>query len=80
MIKKKKGEGTLFVADDLFPLKNAVYEEYPSYQSYLALNWLRNVGVIRKKGREGYVLKPNAAAPEEIERLWTDLPTADTSE
>jgi hypothetical protein len=73
-VQKRKGENKLFQASDILPLKNALHEEFPSYQSYLALNWLRDVGVIRKKGREGYVLRPNAATPEKLESLWTALP------
>jgi hypothetical protein len=73
-VQKKKGEGKLFQAADVMPLKNAVHEEFPSYQSYLALNWLRDVGIVRRKGREGYVLTPNAVTTEKLERLWMALP------
>ena len=79
-IQKKKGEGKLFQASDVMPLKNDQYEEYPSYQSYLALNWLRDAGAVGKKGREGYVLKPNAATTEKLERLWTALPATESIE
>lgn len=73
-IQKHKGENKLFQASDILPLKNRMHEEYPSYQSYLALNWLRDVGVIRKKGREGYVLRPSAATKERLAHLWAALP------
>lgn len=76
-IRQRKGEGKLFQAADVLPLNNANGEEYPSYQSYLALSWLRHVGIVTKKGREGYVLKKGAATPDQISRLWTSLPTGD---
>ena len=76
-IRKRKGEGKLFEANDILPLLSATGEEYPSYQSYLALSWLRHVGVVTKKGREGYVLKPKAANSENIHRLWVSLPNND---
>ncbi len=79
-VEKKKGEGKVFQAADVMPLKSAQNEEYPSYQSYLALNWLREVGVISKKGRQGYVLKPRAATAEKLGQLWTGLPVAESSE
>jgi hypothetical protein len=79
-VQKKKGESKLFQASDIMPLKDAKYDEYPSYQSYLALNWLRDVGVINKRGREGYVLRPNAATAEKLEELWAALPTVETQE
>ena len=79
-VQKKKGEGKLFQANDVMPLKTALDEEYPSYQSYLALNWLRDVGVIGKKGREGYVLKRHQATAEKLEQLWTALPVAESND
>lgn len=74
-VRKRKGEGKLFQAADVLPLTNANGEDYPSYQSYLALSWLRHAGIITKKGREGYVLKVGAATPEKVGRLWASLPT-----
>jgi hypothetical protein len=76
-VRKKKGEGKVFEAVDVLPLTNAAGEEYPSYQSYLALAWLRHIGVVNKKGREGYVVKPNAATVEKIEQAWASLPNID---
>jgi hypothetical protein len=76
-IRKGKGEGKLFEAANVLPLTNGNGEEYPSYQSYLALMWLRHVGLIAKRGRSGYVLKSGTATAENIERLWTALGTAE---
>jgi len=76
-VRQRKGEGKLFQAADILPLHNANGEEYPSYQSYLALSWLRQVAIVTKMGREGYVIKAGAATPEKISRLWAALPTAD---
>lgn len=74
-VRKRKGEGKLFQAAEVLPLTNANGEEYPSYQSYLTLSWLRQAGIITKKGRDGYVLKIGAATPEKVGRLWASLPT-----
>ena len=76
-IKKKRGEGTLFEAADVLPVKNpSTRQELPSYQSYLALAWLRHEGVIIKQGRQGYVLRPATASPEHVTKLWEALPTS----
>lgn len=73
-IKKNKGEGALFEAADVLPVKDPnTRQELPSYQSYLALAWLRHEGVIIKQGREGYVLKPTTATPEHVAKLWEAL-------
>ena len=76
-VRKRKGEGKLFEAADVLPLSTANGEEYPSYQSYLALAWLRNVGIVAKRGREGYILKPGATTPAKLDELWASLPTED---
>lgn len=74
-VRKRKGEGKLFQATDVMPLTNANGEEYPSYQSYLALSWLRHVGIVTKTGRDGYVVKKGAATQNVVDRLWMSLPT-----
>lgn len=76
-VRKKKGEGKVFEAVEVLPITNVSGEEYPSYQSYLALAWLRHIGVVIKKGREGYVVKPNAGTTDKIEQAWTSLPNID---
>jgi hypothetical protein len=76
-VRKRKGEGSQFDAADVLPLMTPTGEEYPSYQSYLALNWLRHVGVVTKIGREGYVVRPGAASAEKLEQFWESLPLAE---
>ncbi|HLG55152.1 MAG TPA: hypothetical protein VI485_07465 [Vicinamibacterales bacterium] len=48
-------------------------EDYPSYQVYLALSWLRAVDVIRKRDRAGYPLVKGTDVAK-IDGLWTALP------
>ncbi len=75
-IRTRKGEGAQFLAPDVLPLKDGkAKQEIPSYQSYLALAWLRQEGVITKYGRDGYALKPTAASAEHIAELWDALPS-----
>lgn len=75
-IRSRKGEGAKFEAADILPLKDPnTRREVPSYQSYLALAWLRHEGVVAKYGRDGYQLKPTAATPEHLTELWEALPS-----
>ena len=74
-VRKHKGDGKLFDATDVLPLLAENGEEYPSYQSYLALAWLRQVGIVTKKGREGYIIKPGMATTEQVARFWQSLPS-----
>lgn len=77
-IRSQKGEGAKFEAPDVLPLTDRKSrKEIPSYQSYLALAWLRYEGVVAKHGRDGYSLKPTAATPERLTELWKALPSRD---
>lgn len=76
-VRKRKGEGKLFEAANVLPLVTESGEEYPSYQSYLALAWLRHVGIVAKKGRDGYILKRGVATSQKLEELWAILPVGD---
>lgn len=71
-IRRTKGEGALFETPVILPLVDNG-REIPSYQAYLALAWLREEGIIKKKGRNGYILKPNTATPEFINELFAAL-------
>jgi len=75
-VRKKKGTGKIFKADEIFPIKDpATKQEIPSYQAYLALGWLCHEGLVTKKGRDGYVLKA-LASTDRIASLWDALPSA----
>ena len=77
-IRSQKGEGAKFEAPDVLPLTDRKSrKEVPSYQSYLALAWLRYEGVVAKHGRDGYSLKPTAATAERLNELWKALPSRD---
>jgi hypothetical protein len=77
-IRARRGEGAKFEAPDVLPLTDPkTHREIPSYQSYLALAWLRHEGVVAKYGRDGYVLKPTATTPEHLTELWDALPARD---
>src|SRR5437667_11462151 len=55
-MQERRGHQRPFEAADIMPLHRSNGEEYPSYQSYLALGWLRHAGAIAK-GRDGYLLR-----------------------
>ena len=57
---KIEGAGTVALADGT---------EIPTYQVYLVLKWLQSVGAAERKGKDGYVFKPDALAPATIDLL-----------
>ena len=69
------GDEQLFDASHLMPLLAPNDEEYPSYQVYLALGWLRQLGAVSKKGRAGYILRTGQATPPQLDAQWKRLPS-----
>jgi hypothetical protein len=72
-VQRRKGHQRPFEAADVMPLVKGNGEEYPSYQSYLALGWLRQAGAVTK-GRQGYLLRPGWDK-QRITQLWNSLPS-----
>ena len=44
-----------------------------SYQLYVALGWLTQLGLVRKHGRSGYSVPSPATLPHDVRRAWTEL-------
>lgn len=65
--------GKAFTVDSL-PLvskSGANGEEPPTYQAYVVIAWLRQLGALQKQGRDGYILVKGLA--DTLERGWSDL-------
>ena len=67
--------GHLFTTEDVFPLHGKGDSEVPSYQAYLALAWLKALGLVVQYGRQGYKLPTTTSIKPLIEREWDNLPT-----
>ena len=67
------GEGEVFAMESLLPVPDESGEEVPGYQAYLTLAWLKHVGAVEKKGRDGYVLRDGSLADGGLDRLWDAL-------
>jgi len=73
-------EGKVFLMESLLPITDVtVGSEVPAYQVYLTLAWLRTSGAIRKKGRDGYILKPGALSDGALQNLWERTPARSSS-
>ena len=66
-------KGKIFVVDDLLPVHDAAGEELPSYQVYLALAWLRQAGIVEKKGRDGYVRVTDPLDGSVFDTMWEQV-------
>jgi hypothetical protein len=66
--------GRTFTADNLPPVRiSGGTDEVPSYQTYVCLAWLREVGVIEQHGREGYTVAA-ADLVAAVSTNWDTLP------
>lgn len=63
----------VFTAEELMPVLNTDSDEVPAYQVYLALKWFQHVGVIEKRGRDGYVLR-GVLTENSVGDYWASLP------
>jgi hypothetical protein len=65
----------VFSVDDVLPVADVVNGgEVPAYQIYLALAWLRRIGAVVKKGRDGYLLYHGALTESALDSQWAALP------
>lgn len=73
-------EGKVFLMESLLPITDVTTgTELPAYQIYLTLAWLRTRGAIRKKGRDGYILKAGALSDDVLQNLWERTPARSSS-
>jgi hypothetical protein len=68
-------KGKLFNGDALLPLKDpSSGAAVPDYQAYVALAWLKHLGVVEQRGRRaGYTLVPSKQIDSTITAAWPDL-------
>jgi hypothetical protein len=65
--------GRVFEVESLLPVTDQAGEEVPAYQVYVTLAWLREIGVIAKKGRDGYVIEDAEATKSGAQDRWQEL-------
>jgi hypothetical protein len=74
-IRQVGGKGKLFNGDALLPLKNPTDgSDVPDYQGYVALAWLRQLGIVEQRGRRaGYTLASEKQIDSTITTAWPEL-------
>ena len=66
------GNGEVVPTDSMFPLQQGD-KEYPDYQSYLCLLWLKQNKLVIHHGREGYQVADVATLKTTCEQMWAEL-------
>jgi hypothetical protein len=74
-VRQIGAKGKLFNGDGLLPLKNLTDgTAIPNYQAYVALAWLKHLGVVEQHGRRGgYTLALEKQIDTTITAAWPDL-------
>jgi hypothetical protein len=74
-VRQIGAKGKLFNGDALLPLKNPTNGgAVPDYQGYVALAWLKHLGVVDQRGRRaGYTLAPDKQIDSTITVAWPEL-------
>lgn len=62
----------VFAIDDLMPISQGDENDVPGYQVYIIMAWLREAGVVHKRGRDGYV-KNGVALQDAVSEHWGTL-------
>lgn len=66
--------GRIFNVESLLPVPDPDgHGELPTYQIYLALAWLRSVGLVEKRSRDGYVANRKELTDETITEHWAAM-------
>ncbi len=69
-------ENTIVAMDAVLPLKDADGIDIPDYQAYLCLAWLRSIGAVAQKGRDGYTRNGlEGDLSEVVGEAWNNLTT-----
>jgi hypothetical protein len=66
--------GTIVSMDKILPLKAEDGSEVPDYQAYVSLAWLRQIGVVKQNGRQGYTVSDPDDLPQNVDAAWANLP------
>lgn len=70
MLQERVGNETTFSMQDILPISSFEEEEIPSYQAYLTVAWLKDMGVLERSGRSDHKLISAKLTSERLEELW----------
>ncbi len=73
-ISTKVKPKAIFTMEQVLPVQDGGGNEVPSYQVYLALAWLRSIGLVQRRGKEGYALTNGALDNTKLRQLWNSIP------
>ncbi|MEJ7757961.1 MAG: hypothetical protein WKF55_00080 [Gemmatimonadaceae bacterium] len=63
-----------FTMETLLPITDSDGNDVPSYQVYVVIAWLRQLGVVERNGNDGYTVKQTDVVDSAIEKTWIATP------
>jgi hypothetical protein len=70
-----------FTMEHILPLKKKDDQaELPSYQVYVCIAWLRQLGLVTQYGRKGYSISHPPKLEFSVEKSWQKLPSIETAQ
>jgi hypothetical protein len=69
-----RSNGKRFSMDDVLPLTDPIDgSELPTYQIYVALAWLKSIGLVEQHGRQGYSIRKGINLSAKVDDAWNSL-------
>lgn len=74
-VLKAGSRGQRFTMDKLLPLRDTdpPHAQWPDYQAYVCLAWLRHEGLIKQHGRSGYSIPKPGDVAKGVRNCWDAL-------
>lgn len=66
--------GRVFDIEGLLPVHDSAGQEIPAYQVYVIVAWMRDAGIVERKGRDGYLVEDPSSLFSQFDALWSGLP------
>lgn len=63
----------IYATEDLLPVTDRTGQEIPSYQVYICIAWLKEIGLLSQNGRQGYSMSNPRNTMDIVEKAWEAL-------
>lgn len=72
-LAKQGRNGAVIVMEKVLPIRLDDGTDVPDYQVYVSLAWLRQAGMVKQHGRQGYTIKSSGDLFKVVDTAWANL-------
>ncbi len=72
--ERLRAQPKAFTMDQILPLRDETGADVPSYQVYLVVAWLRQLGLVERNGNDGYTTLRDKLSDDAVQEAWLSLP------